>query len=147
MIGTGCQIQILLIKKYHVPLQVPSSCMCRKNAGVKKTGQNSTTQQVSWFFSRRYLHFTFFFWTDFINLLLALQLCLPQSPHSLSKPLTMLFFSSSSHHAKEQTQTLQTGVNSRNYSWATIHFPAPNWKPGMTVENLLLQTRVYELQV
>lgn len=70
-------------------------------------------------------HF-FFFLTDFINLLLALQLCLPQSPHSLSKPLTMLFFSSSSHHAKEQSQTLQTGVNSQNYSGATTHFPAPN---------------------
>lgn len=134
-------------KKYHVPWQVPSSCMCRKKCWNEENWikiHNPVGFVI--FLPRRYLHFTFFF-LDSIKLLPALQLHLPQSPHSLLKPLTMLFFSSKSHHAKEQSQTLQTGVNSQNYSRATTNSPAPNWMLGMTVEALALQTRVYELQL
>lgn len=56
---------------------------------MKKIGQNSTTQEVSWFFSRRF--FFFFDRTDFVTLFLALQSHPPPKPHTLSKPLTMLF--------------------------------------------------------
>lgn len=148
MIGTGCQIQILLIKNTLYPDRYLLHACAEKMLEWRKLDKNPQPNRFYKFSSQKVPSFHFFlFWTDSIKLLLALQLYLPQSPHSLLKPLTALFFSSNSHHAKEQSQTLQTGVNYQNYSRATTNSPAPDWKPGMTVEALALQTRVYELQV
>lgn len=72
------------------------------------------------FFPRRYFLFFFFF----LDIFHKITLGPPVIPSP--KPLTKLFFSSNSHHAKEQSQTLETGVNPPNDSRATTHSPAPN---------------------
>lgn len=88
------------------------------------------------FFSQKVLSFLFFF----LDIFHKITLGPPVIPSP--KPLTKLLFSSNSHHAKEQSQTLETGVNPPNDSRATTHSPAPNWKPGMALEALALQIRV-----